>query len=234
MVDTSFGHQLNRQIVIPVEIPSISIVHSAQLRIITENSDGNSGDALAAVGQIIPAALTIRHTRRWDTAKTREAPPHTAEKPLEFSYEVQANTDTWLIAGRRKGHFCAKVCQGNTDLTMSNGLSQENEIHTFSLMLLPQRPGYLLYPTVEIRTLANGSSTSDPRSSVAEQGFNVSRDGPSDHVSSMTCETDYRNQADAILVLPNLKSTTVSLDPGGPGGNAWLIDSERRVEATVS
>ncbi|KAI9877272.1 MAG: hypothetical protein M1830_004355 [Pleopsidium flavum] len=211
---TSPGHQSNRQIVIPVEVPSISIVHTAHMRIVTKNSDGRSTDQFAAVGQIIAAALTIKHTRRWDTAKATEA-PHNAEKPLNFSYEVQANPDLWLVAGRRRGHFSTK----------------ENEALTFPLMLLPQRPGYLLYPTVEIRAVPDGPDTLDGRFSSAEQGSRDSRDASSNDVFPTSCETDYRNQGDTILVLPNLKSSTVSLDPGG---SAWLVESERRVEATMS
>lgn len=99
-------------------------------------------------------------------------------------------------------------------------------------MLLPQRAGYLLYPAVEIRALANGRGTSDSLSSDAEQVSRISREDSSSHIGSVSCETDYRNQADAVVVLPDLKSTTIGLDPGGPGGGAWLVDSEPRLEAT--
>jgi hypothetical protein len=44
------------------------------------------------------------------------------------------------------------------------------------------------------------------------------------------CELDYRNHGESILVFPNLKSITVSLDLGGPGGGSWLVESERRME----
>lgn len=104
-----------RQIIIPVEIPSVPVVHTVKLRMMPGDNDGQSSVALAAVGQIIGANLEIKHTQRWDTANVREALSHGEEKSLQFSYEVQANPDSWLVAGRRKGHFHAKVCQASSD-----------------------------------------------------------------------------------------------------------------------
>ena len=100
-----------RRIIIPVEIPSVAIVHTVKLRMTPIGNGSQTSVALAAVGQIIAANLEIKHTRRWDTTNTPEAASQSTEKPLPFSYEVQANPDSWLVAGRRKGHFHAKVCQ---------------------------------------------------------------------------------------------------------------------------
>lgn len=119
-------------------------------------------------------------------------------------------------------------------LIPSDGLWQEIETLTFPLALLPQRAGYLLYPTVEIRALANGLDPTDQRPSAGEGDSTLLGKSSSSGVPPLHCETDYRNQADVILVLPNLKSSTISLDPVGPGGSAWLVESERRIEATMS
>lgn len=104
-----------RRIIIPVEIPSVSVVHTVKLRLIPVDHGGQSSVALAAIGQIMGANLEIKHTRRWDTTDVTEATLQAAQKPLHFSYEVQANPDSWLVAGRRKGHFHAKVCQTSSD-----------------------------------------------------------------------------------------------------------------------
>lgn len=54
-------------------------------------------------------------------------------------------------------------------------------------------------------------------------------------------EVDYRSHGETILVLPDLKKTTVSLPPTGStgsgaagAGGSWLVDSERRREVTSS
>lgn len=112
----------NRRIIIPVEIPSVPVVHTVKLRMLPVDSDSQSSVTLAAVGQIIGANLEIKHTQRWDTANGGEALSHGEEKPLQFSYEVQANPDSWLVAGRRKGHFHAKVCQANNEHLAPNDL----------------------------------------------------------------------------------------------------------------
>lgn len=89
---------------------------------------------------------------------------------------------------------------------------------------------------MEIRALGNRSDRTDQRPSAGEVGVKSTPEGEasSSDFSQLHCETDYRNQADVMLVLPNLKSSTVGLDPVGPGGSAWLVESERRVEATMS
>ncbi len=86
------------QIVIPVELPQVQVVHTVDLHLISPPSG-----SLAAVGQILAAELRIRHTRSWGTSR------NTLESSLEFSYEIHANPETWLIGGRRRAHFSAKV-----------------------------------------------------------------------------------------------------------------------------
>lgn len=89
---------------------------------------------------------------------------------------------------------------------------------------------------MEIRALGNRPDRANQRSSAGEVKVESRLAGEvsSSDISQLHCETDYRNQADVMLVLPNLKSSTVGLDPVGPGGSAWLVQSERRVEATMS
>ncbi len=103
---------------------------------------------------------------------------------------------------------------------------QEKETLTFPLALLPQRAGHLLYPTVELHVLFDGSNH---RSTANEREASSTQQGPPLH-----CQTDYRNQADVILVLPSLKSTTVNIDIGASAGTARLVDSEQRDEGVVS
>lgn len=114
----SIEPRCNRRIIIPVEVPSVSVVHTVRLRIMPVANDSQGPVALAAVGQIIAANLEIKHTRRWATTDVRAGTPPSAGKPLNFSYEVQANPDSWLVAGRRKGHFRATVGQANSETSL--------------------------------------------------------------------------------------------------------------------
>ena len=70
--------------------------------------------------------------------------------------------------------------------------------------------GHLLYPSVEIAPIPH---------SEREGGRVVSDEEP------MSYETDFINQGEAILVVPSLASTTVSLDPNSGG---WVVGSKSR------
>lgn len=131
-----------------------------------------------------------------------------ADQPLECSYEIHANPDLWQIGGRRRGNF----------------LAQDGETTRFTVLLLPQKPGHLLLPGLEIRTfLPSGpqlpTSPADPPTAAPPR-------------RSIPCEVDYRNHSETVLVIPDLKKTTVTLSAAGghAGGGSWLVDSERRAE----
>jgi hypothetical protein len=115
-----------RQISIPIEIPAPRIL-------LTVNFDlTNTGDRHppVAVGQPLTTMLKIRHTRGWEEGH--------ADKPLksiEFSYEIMASPETWLVGGRRKVNF-------NVDVA---------EQQAFPVLLIPQRAGHLLLPPVEVK-----------------------------------------------------------------------------------
>ncbi|KAH8426158.1 putative TMEM1 family protein [Aspergillus melleus] len=206
-----------RHIVIPVDIPEIQVVHTAELRL-TNLVDQPPH---AAVGQMIAAELSLRHTRRWCSPQHRE----NEGGPLEFSYEIHANPELWLVGGRRRGNFTA----------------DEGEITTFAVMLLPQKPGHLLLPGVEIRTYVPAASTSATATTTTNQpgsGGGAATAATAAGISGpaglqrrpIACEVDYRNHGETVQVLPDLRATTVSLSlSGGSHGGAWLIDSERRV-----
>ncbi|KAE8408425.1 trafficking protein particle complex subunit 10 [Aspergillus pseudonomiae] len=195
-----------RHIIIPVDIPEIQVVHTAELRL--RNLAGQPPHA--AVGQMIAAELSLRHTRRWCSPEHRE----NAGGPLEFSYEIHANPELWLVGGRRRGNFTA----------------EEGETKTFAVMLLPQKAGHLLLPGLEIKTFVPASSATPPKPPAPATG--PAGTAPVLQRRQIACEVDYRNHGETVLVLPDLRSTTVSLSlSGGNHGAAWLIDSERRVLA---
>ncbi|KAL9615048.1 MAG: hypothetical protein Q9167_000471 [Letrouitia subvulpina] len=186
-------HSTLYNLIIPVEIPSIPIVVTAYLDLVVP-SNSSSGGA-AAIGQAIPAELNIRQSINW--AIDDKTDSH--DEINGFFYEIQANPDVWLVGGQRRTHFNLK----------------KNESNVFHVILIPQKAGHLIFPSIEIRMAQPrqemaGAETQDP----VLTGF------PS-------CEVDYRNQGDSLLVVPHLSSTTTSLDSGD---RAWLLGSASRLE----
>ncbi|KAL1969346.1 hypothetical protein VTN77DRAFT_9539 [Rasamsonia byssochlamydoides] len=194
---------LGKQIVIPVDVPEVEVVHTAELRLGNLTGQPDRGPVHAAVGHMIPAELHLRHTRRWSSTSAESL-------PLEFSYEIHANPELWLVGGRRRGNFTAK----------------EGETRTFAIMLLPQRAGHLLLPTIDIKTFV--ASPAATTNAAAAPAGGPPGAAPLQHQRrTIHSELDYRSHGETVLVLPDLKKTTVSLEPGG----LWLVDSESRIEA---
>ncbi|OAQ71337.1 TMEM1 family protein [Pochonia chlamydosporia 170] len=181
---------------IPVEIPSLSVVHTADMRIdhsLLDHLAGSpsAGPPAASVNQVLPTTLHLKWTRIWDTDAV-------AREDEEFSYEVTAPSDAWLIGGRRKGHFV--IPGGKTPSAMSSTAETEAEI---PLVLIPQREGYLPYPAVEIKEVPSTDGRVPP-----------------------PCEVDFRNLGETVRVVSERKSVTVSLDASGPGGGPLVFETE--------
>lgn len=83
----------------------------------------------------------------------------------------------------------------------------------FLLLLWPQKTGHLVLPSVEIQSLA------PTHSEIGDQDVEAR--------ALISSELDYQSLGDAVLVVPDLISTTVSLDPSGSGGG-WLVESRSR------
>lgn len=96
----------NRTIVIPVELPQVQVVHTAELHLpgLEARNGGNDTDQIALVGQVIAAELKIQHTRTWDKSQSSGR-----GKALDFIYEIHGNMDHWLIGGQKRIAFTAKV-----------------------------------------------------------------------------------------------------------------------------
>lgn len=216
----------SRRIVIPVDIPEVQVVQTAELRLLDNPDDAKKekkekGSQLThtAVGQMIAAELRLHHTRRWCSPAHQEATSH-SDGALEFTYDLHANPEQWLIGGRRRGNF----------------LAREGTVTTFAVMLLPQKSGHLLLPSLEIKAFVPSSSsgasgntgvTSPPPAPTSGSGSSAPQAPPSSlQRRQIACEVDYRNHGEALLVLPDLRKTTVTLSVSG---GSWLVDSERRV-----
>lgn len=116
---------INRRIEIPVEIPSLPVLHTVSLAV-----DKRPASRPYAIGEIVTGELRIIHTRHWSAMETKH------EGPLSFVYELEASAESWLVAGQRRGFFTAV----------------EGESKVFPIMLLPLRAGKLMLPIVEVRS----------------------------------------------------------------------------------
>ncbi|KAI1638500.1 trafficking protein particle complex subunit 10 [Biscogniauxia mediterranea] len=210
-------------ILIPVDIPSVTIVHTADIRLQPPSSlpptetlafDTSSPSVYYTTHQLLPATLHLRWTRLWDTVT---APADQAD--LEFSYELTAPSDTWLLGGRRKGHFvipAPSTADAETELCSS----PETEAD-IPILLIPLREGWLPYPSVEIREVRPATATDG-----ADMSGGIGLGGGTGPVAHF--ESDVRNMGETVRVVADRTRVTLSLDASGPGGGPLVLDVERR------
>ncbi|KAL2176504.1 trafficking protein particle complex subunit 10 [Thermothelomyces heterothallicus CBS 202.75] len=222
--------EVTNTILIPVDIPSVSVVHTADLRLqqplptVTSSlGESDEGCPTVLVNQLLPATLQLRWTRIWDTAETvasnqpsAVADPATVasrDRDLEFEYEIVAPSDTWLVGGRRKGHFVIPAVESSS---LANGevfgISSTPETEAeIPVTLIPLREGYLPFPGVEIR----------------EVDVSGQRDGGGEGKAVYgQCETDFRNLGETVRVVADRGKVTVSLDASGTSGGPLVLESE--------
>lgn len=207
----------SRSIIIPVEVPSVTVVHTADIVLQRKSA---SKDVIAVMNQPIPATLQVKWTRIWDTVPlskvsrlSSQSIKDTSEKDqdLDFVYELSASSESWLLGGKRKGHF-----------TLPNDKTEiQSKLLEFPILLIPVREGYLSFPHLDIKPspVTKPSSNADPKGSPTEEETKS---------AIVTCEMDYKNFGETVRVVSNARKTTVSLDASGPQGGAWLLESERR------
>jgi hypothetical protein len=196
----------SRSIIIPVDIPSVTVVHTVDLKTL-DPCPVPANTIVAALNNPLSTALTVKWTRIWDNEFNAEKDSSIHGSDLEFFYEVTGASDTWLIGGKRKGHF--KVPRGVFNLNSKQKL-------TFPVVLIPLREGFLPFPNVEIRSVP---ATRAAGTTSTEEGQKA---------PSISCETDFKNSGETIQVISDARRTTVSLDASGPQGGAWLLESEKR------
>lgn len=208
-----------KTISIPVDIPSIDIVHTTDITLQPQGSllsgPSQQRDSLLTLStnQIVPAMLHLKWTRIWDTTTPLNDMPD-----VEFSYEVNAPGDSWLIGGRRKGHFIIPAPSTAED-DFSSTPETEADI---PLLLIPQREGYLAYPNVEIREVR----AAPPLESASVGSGGVTPvEGASGH-----CETDFKNMGEVVRVVADRAQVTLSLDASGPGGGPLILGAQARGE----
>lgn len=196
-------------ILIPVEIPALSVLHTADIHLQSlipspVPSNVNGGLPTVCTNQMLPATLHLKWTRIWDNDSS-------VRDDQEFSYEVTAPADTWLLGGRRKGHFVIPGPSASSPAeTMTSTPETEAEI---PLIMIPLREGWLPYPLIEIREVVNTD----------EDGGG----GGGQAIMAQGCEVDLRNLGETVRVVGDRSGMAVSLDASGPGGGPLVFEVER-------
>ncbi|TQW00928.1 TMEM1 family protein [Cordyceps javanica] len=203
-------------ILIPVEVPSLAIVHTADIRLqqpLPASINGSTGASTPTVflNQVLHATLHLKWTRIWDTESTRT-------EDLEFSYDVSPSAESWLIGGRRKGRFVIPGCSGDNGDEVDNVSSTPETEAEIPLVLIPQKEGWLPYPSVDIREV-----NADPLYR-AQAGGGVSQSSSAGH----NIEVDWKNLGETVRVVSDKQALTVSLDASGPAGGPLVLESESR------
>ncbi|OTA08520.1 TRAPP complex component Trs130 [Trichoderma parareesei] len=201
-------------ILIPVEIPALPVLHTADIRLQSSipspvKDSTSAGLPTVCTNQMLPATLHLKWTRIWDADAA-------ARSDQEFSYEVTAPADTWLLGGRRKGHFVIPGPSASSPAeTMTSSAATEAEI---PLIMIPLREGWLPYPLVEIREVVNADG---------DGGGAGAGTGAGGQATALGCEVDLRNLGETVRVVGDRSGMTVSLDASGPGGGPLVFESER-------
>lgn len=193
-----------RRMIITVSIPQTHILHTASLDFST-TSMASQIPAIATIGQPIMTTLRISHTRRWalPSSLISAANLSSASDPIDFVYTIDANPETWLIVGQRRAHFAA----------------HEDETLEWPIMLIPLKPGSTLLPNVEIRAQIK------PKEEVMAGAKEAVAATAAAEEQVMNCETDYLSYGESVMVVPDLRSSTVGVSDmslGSPKSVVWL------------
>ncbi|KAL1838812.1 hypothetical protein VTJ49DRAFT_2205 [Mycothermus thermophilus] len=236
-------------ILIPVDVPSVAVVHTADIRLqrplpvvagteTREEEDGSCPTVL--VNQVLPATLHLKWTRVWDTAGER------LDEDLEFGYEIvdlaggagivgvgggggggvggASGADAWLVGGRRKGHFVIPAVEAVEEAADGEGEGEETQEGADGFP-----PG--LTSTVETEAeiplvlipLREGYLPY-PAVEIREVTSTTATSG-----SGGGCETDFRNVGETVLVVADRGRVTLSLDASGTSGGPLVLETEGAV-----
>ncbi|KAF2205415.1 hypothetical protein GQ43DRAFT_477384 [Delitschia confertaspora ATCC 74209] len=189
----------HRRIIITVTIPPTHILHTASLSLVSPDQPSVHSSAIAVVGKPLMASLRIKHTRRW-------AIPSSLVSAARLSSPDDPIEFVYIIEANPEIWLIAGQRRGHFT-------AKEDQEHTFPMVLLPLKSGSLLLPTVDIRARVKGAAEGDKKGGVEQ----------------LNCETDYLGYAECVMVVPDVRSSTVGVEIGGIGKGAvvWLESQGR-------
>ncbi|KAI7442879.1 hypothetical protein KC336_g1906, partial [Hortaea werneckii] len=127
--------EVQGQITIPVEVPTIDFLHSVGVALHESDHDQAQKVQTLRAGKPLQASVSIRSNDRWSSRSVFGGGKNSDAHGPEFAMEIQADPDTWLVGGHRRVHF----------------KPSKEQTSTFEITLVPIRPGTHLLPSVDIR-----------------------------------------------------------------------------------
>ncbi|KAI5266202.1 hypothetical protein E4T47_08310 [Aureobasidium subglaciale] len=188
LLDQTKPASSSRKITLSVEVPTVDVLHTVTLRL-----DDSSAAEAVIIGRPLAATLTIKHTRRWASVAVA------SDTPLSFLYDVDASADgPWLVAGSKRSRF---------------DLKPDDEETKVSLVLVPLRPGMHLLPSIDIQPVAHAvdNSGSNGMSRLLSPGQSSAPAEDETIQPLVSCETDYHNSGETVMVVRDTRTTTVTV-----------------------
>ncbi|KAL2886140.1 Trafficking protein particle complex II-specificsubunit 130 -like protein [Ceratocystis lukuohia] len=216
-----------RSIEIPVDIPPLEMLITADIRVDTaaaaqdislSPSPSDADIPTVCVNQMLPAILQLKWTRRWAAQAPNSS---TAPMPVHYAYDVTAPPETWLIGGRKKGVLT---------IHPSDGISTAPDaVLEVPLMLVPLREGWITYPIVDIRETASSGLAGAP----VEGDSNSGASATAATGGGSLIEIDFKNLGQVLRVVSDRGKVTFSLNSSGPGGGPLVLESERMLNDRI-
>lgn len=156
----------------------------------------SDGARVAVAGQPLHAILRISHTRRW-------ASPASLITAANIDSADEPIEFVYTLDAAPEQWLIA----GQRRALFS---SVEDEVKEFAIMLIPLKAGNSLLPSVDIRARLKPKGK--------EEGKDVE-----DEI--LSCETDYLSYGECVMVVPDVRSSTVgigNMSLGSPKSVVWL------------
>jgi hypothetical protein len=127
-----------------VEVPSVDIAFSVSVALLEPGLTGEAGmEKVVKLGQPITAELKISYARGWSAKAILGAQQgDQGEKSNDFFLDVQAEPETWVVAGARRKHFT---------LPSASAGDGDDTVFTFPIVLVPLQLGSHPLPQLDVQ-----------------------------------------------------------------------------------
>lgn len=141
--------ELQHSITMAVDVPRVDSVHQVSLSLMGQQEQHQNDLPITVLGEPVKAKLTVKYSRNWSNRTIFEGVgndgEHHDQQAKRFVLDIQADPDSWLVGGQRRGHF-----EANDGDTLS-----------FDIILVPLKLGLQPLPNVDIQVeQANGEAES--------------------------------------------------------------------------
>ncbi|GAB7333130.1 hypothetical protein MBLNU13_g04797t3 [Cladosporium sp. NU13] len=173
-----------------VEVPNVDIAFSVSVALLEPGLAGEAGmERVVKLGQPTPAELKISYARGWSTkAILGTQQGDQGEKSNDFFLDVQAEPETWVVAGSRRKHFTLP------SVSTDDGADQ---VFTFPIVLVPLQLGSHPLPQLDVQ---------------AAKGDEVGEAGKTPPIA--TCETFCESAGVVVRVVKGLQRSRIKIVEG--------------------